>query len=71
MARESQEGILKLSPDGGEMRLGGDFMNEEQYKKVVDALVNFVIRVANGETISGKETEVLPEIVSKLFLTRE
>lgn len=46
-------------------------MNEEQYKKVVDALVNFVIRVANGETISGKETEVLPEIVSKLFLTRE
>lgn len=41
-------------------------MNEEQYKKVVDALVNFVIRVANGETTTEKEIEVLPAVVSSL-----
>ena len=59
---------MKLSPDGGEMRLwGGDFMNEEQYKKVVDALVGFVTRVANGETTAEKEIEVLPAIASLLF----
>lgn len=63
---KNQDGILKLSPDGGEMRLGGDFMNEEQYKKVVDALVCFVTRVANGETTAEKEIEVLPAVVSSL-----
>ena len=42
-------------------------MNEEQYKKVVDALVGFVIRVANGETTAEKEIEVLPAIASLLF----
>lgn len=64
---KNQDGILKLSPDGGEMRQGGDFMNEEKYKKVVDALVGFVTRVANGETTAEKEIEVLPAIASLLF----
>ena len=41
-------------------------MNEEQYKKIVDALVGFVTRVANGETTAEKEIEVLPAVVSSL-----
>lgn len=41
-------------------------MNDEQYKKIVCALVSFVIRVANGETTTEKETEVLPAVVSSL-----
>ena len=42
-------------------------MNEEKHEQVVNAMVNFVIRVMNGETTSEKEIEILPEVVSALF----
>lgn len=45
-------------------------MEKDQYKKVIDALVDFVIRVANGKTTTEKETEVLPAVVSALFIDR-
>lgn len=47
--------------------MGVKNMDKEQYQKVVDALVDFVIRVANGKTTTEKETEVLPAVVSTLF----
>ncbi len=43
-------------------------MDKEQHQKVVDALVDFVIRVANGKTTTEKEVEVLPAVVSVLFI---
>lgn len=42
-------------------------MDKDQRKKVVDALVDFVIRVANGETTTEKEVEILPAVVSLLI----
>ena len=42
-------------------------MNEEQYKSVITALTEFVIRVSKGETTSEKEVEILPEVVSRLI----
>lgn len=45
-------------------------MDKDQHKKVVDALVDFVIRVANGKTTTEKEVEVLPAVVSVLFIDR-
>ncbi|MDE5993919.1 MAG: hypothetical protein K2G60_00225 [Oscillospiraceae bacterium] len=42
-------------------------MNEEQYKNVIAALVEFVVRVSKGETTSEKEVEVLPEVISGLI----
>ena len=42
-------------------------MNEEQHEQVVNAMVNFIIRVMNGETTSEKEMEILSEVISALF----
>lgn len=42
-------------------------MDKDQCKKIVDALVDFVIRVANGETTTEKEVEILPAVVSLLI----
>ncbi len=42
-------------------------MNKEQKKKVVEALVDFVVRVAEGKQTSGTEVEVLPEVVKALI----
>lgn len=42
-------------------------MDKDQSKKIVDALVDFVIRVANGETTTEKEVEILPAVVSLLI----
>lgn len=42
-------------------------MNEEQYKNVIAALTEFVIRVSNGKTTTEKEVEVLPAVVSQLI----
>lgn len=41
-------------------------MTSEQKKEVIDALVDFIIRVSKGGTTSEKEVEVLPEVVSGL-----
>lgn len=41
-------------------------MDKDQHKKIVDALVDFVIRVANAETTTEKEVEILPAVVSLL-----
>lgn len=46
-------------------------MDDEQYKRVVDALVEFVIRVANKEATTEKEAEVLPAVASILLSTRD
>lgn len=42
-------------------------MEKEQKERVINALANFVLRVANGEATSEKEIEVLPEIASVLL----
>lgn len=42
-------------------------MEKEQTERVINALANFVLRVANGEATSEKEIEVLPEIASVLL----
>lgn len=42
-------------------------MEKEQKERVINALANFVLRVANGEATSEKEIEVLPEIASILL----
>lgn len=36
-------------------------MTREQYKKIVDALVEFVLRTLNTEKASEKELELLPD----------
>jgi len=41
-------------------------MNEKQYEEVVNALVDFVVRVANGKATSETEIAVLPEVVNAL-----
>lgn len=41
-------------------------MTTEQYKQVVDSLVNFVTRVSNGKATSETEIAVLPEVVNAL-----
>lgn len=42
-------------------------MEKEQKERVINALANFVLRVANGKATSEKEIEVLPEIASVLL----
>lgn len=43
-------------------------MTKEQYKQVIQSLVNYVSRVSKGEEYaSEKEVEVLPEIVKILL----
>jgi hypothetical protein len=42
-------------------------MEKEQKERVINALANFVLRVANGEATSEKEIEVLSEIASILL----
>lgn len=42
-------------------------MEKEQKERVINALANFVLRVANGEATSEKEIEVFPEIASVLL----
>lgn len=42
-------------------------MNKEQNEKVVQALVDFVVRVANGEATSEAEVAALPEIARILL----
>lgn len=47
-------------------------MNEEtkeKYNQAEDALLDFIIRVAQGKTTSEKEVEVLPEVVKSFFGT--
>ncbi len=46
-------------------------MTKEQCQDVVDALVNFIVRVSKGKTTSEKEVEVLPEVVSALATLRD
>lgn len=43
-------------------------MDKKQTDKVIDALVNFVIKVAEGDTTSETEVAVLPE-VAKILLS--
>lgn len=52
---------------GEENMLSMPDVTSEQEKRVVDALVDFVIRVAKGKTTSDTEVSVLPE-VAKLLL---
>lgn len=42
-------------------------MEREQERKVIEALTDFVIRVAKGKATSETEVEVLPEVVKALF----
>lgn len=42
-------------------------MTDEQEKEVIDALVDFVIRVAKGKTTSDTEVSVLPEVAKVLL----
>lgn len=47
-------------------------MNDEmkdKYKQAENALLDFIIRVAQGKTTSDKEVEVLPEVVKSFFRT--
>ena len=37
-------------------------LDKEQYEQVTDALVNFIVRVANGNSTSETEVAVLPEV---------
>ncbi len=57
----------KKSERGEENMLSMPDITSEQEKRVVDALVDFVIRVAKGKTTSDTEVSVLPE-VAKLLL---
>lgn len=41
-------------------------MENEQERKVVEALVEFVERVAKGKTTSETEVKILPEVVNAL-----
>lgn len=38
-------------------------MDKERSNQIETALFNFIIRVADGKTISDTETAILPEIV--------
>lgn len=42
-------------------------MNEEQYKNVKQALVDFVIRVSKGQMTSETEVVILPEVIKFLL----
>ena len=46
-------------------------MSTEQETKVVNALVDFVVRVAKGETINENETKVLPAVATVLLASKE
>ncbi len=43
-------------------------MDKDQKKQVTNALVDFVIRVSNGNATTEKEVSILPE-VARLLLT--
>lgn len=42
-------------------------MNDEQEKRVVEALVDFVLRVAKGNATNESEVAVLPLVARELF----
>ena len=42
-------------------------MNTEQEIKVIEALVNFVVRVAEGNTTNDAETAALPLVAEALL----
>lgn len=42
-------------------------MNDEQEKRVVEALVDFVLRVAKGNATNESEVAVLPLVAKELF----
>lgn len=42
-------------------------MNDEQEKQVVEALVDFVLRVAKGNATNESEVAVLPLVAKELF----
>lgn len=42
-------------------------MNKEQREKIIKALVDFVVRVAEGKQTSETEVKVLPEVVKVLI----
>lgn len=46
--------------ENGTMK-GGDSMTREQYEKIIDALVKFVLRALEAEKASEKELEILPD----------
>lgn len=39
----------------------------DKYKQAKKALLDFIIRVAHGQTASDKEVEVLPEVIKCIF----
>lgn len=41
----------------------------DKYKQAEKALLDFIIRVAQGKTTSDKEVEALPEVVKSFFRT--
>lgn len=45
-------------------------MNDEQEKRVVEALVDFVLRVAKGNATNESEVAVLPLVARELFEVR-
>lgn len=45
-------------------------MNDEQEKRVVEALVDFVLRVAKGNATNESEVAVLPLVAKELFEVR-
>lgn len=42
-------------------------MDQKQKDKVIEALVNFVVKVSEGNTTSETEVAVLPEVVKILL----
>ena len=54
--------------NGQELKKVAYKMDKKQTGKVSDALVNFVIKVAEGDTTSETEVAVLPE-VAKILLS--
>lgn len=42
-------------------------VNDEQEKRVVEALVDFVLRVAKGNATNESEVAVLPLVAKELF----
>lgn len=42
-------------------------MNKEQEAEVINALVNFVVRVSKGDTVNEKEVDTLPAVATLLL----
>lgn len=45
----------------------GENMTKEQEAQVINALVDFVIRVSKGDITNEKETETLPAVTTLLL----